>query len=100
MFESISTPTRPNWMLRVAFAAVIVALGAGFVSLWRMTQMPLRSYKGPLPPLSEAQSELANRLQTHVKYLSVTIGERNIHRAGSLQSTTDYLRSNLVQTRC
>jgi Zn-dependent M28 family amino/carboxypeptidase len=97
MFASISTQTRPNWMLRTAAAAVIVALGAGLVSLWRMTQMPLRSYKGPLLPLTAAQSEFANRLSEHVRYLSLTIGERNIHRTGSLYSTTDYLRSNLVQ---
>jgi hypothetical protein len=97
MFESISAPTRPNWMLRIVSAAVIVALGVGFVSLWRMTQMPLRSYKGPLPSLTPAQSELARRLEAHVKFLSVTIGERNTHRAGSLQSSVDYLRTNLVQ---
>lgn len=96
MFESINTPTRPNWMLRMAAAAVLVALGAGFVSLWRMTQMPLRSYKGSLFPLSEPLLDLANRLEAHVRYLSGTIGERNIHRAGSLQATTEYLRNNLV----
>jgi Zn-dependent M28 family amino/carboxypeptidase len=97
MFESISAPTRLNWMLRIVSAAVIVALGAGFVSLWRMTQMPLRSYKGPLPSLSAAQSELARRLEAHVRFLSVTIGERNTHRDGSLQSSVDYLRTNLAQ---
>lgn len=97
MFESITVPTRPNWVLRIAAAAVIVALGAGFVSLWRMTQMPLKSYKGPLPPLSVAQSELATRLLGHVRSLSVTIGERNMHRAISLLAATDYLRNNLVQ---
>jgi hypothetical protein len=97
MFESIMAPTRPNWMLRIAAAAAIVALGAGFVSLWRMTQMPLKSYKGPLPPLSLAQSELATRLLVHVRSLSMTIGERNMHRAASLLAATDYLRSNLVQ---
>jgi Zn-dependent M28 family amino/carboxypeptidase len=97
MFETISTPGRPNWMLRIACAAVIVALGAGAVSLWRMTQMPLRSYKGRLPALSQEQSDLASRLSQHVKYLSVTVGERNIYRAGSLGAATDYLRNNLVR---
>jgi Peptidase family M28 len=97
MFESISTPDRPNWMLRIALAAVIIALGAACISLWRMTQMPLKSYSGSLPALSPEQSELASRLSQHVKYLSVTIGERNIYRAGSLQAATDYLRNNLVQ---
>jgi Zn-dependent M28 family amino/carboxypeptidase len=97
MFESLSPPIRPNWMLRIASAALAVALGAGFVSLWRMTQMPLRSYKGPLPPLSEVQSDLAGRLAVHVRHISEAIGERNIRRAGSLAAATDYLRSQLVQ---
>jgi hypothetical protein len=97
MFESISTPSRPNWVLCIALAAVIAALGAGAVSLWRMTQMPLRSFNGPLPALSAAQSELGNRLSEHVKYLSVAIGERNIERTGSLQAAIDYLRGELIQ---
>ncbi len=97
MFESINAPTRPNWTLRIALAAVIIALGAGFVSLWRMTQMPLSSYKGPLPPLSAVQSDLAKRLATHVRYLSETVGERNLQRAGSLAAATDYLSGNLTQ---
>lgn len=97
MFESITTPDRPNWKPRLALAAAIVAVGAGFVALWRMTQMPLKSYKAPLPSLSSAQLELARNLATHVRYLSVTIGERSTQRAGSLQTALDYLRSNLAQ---
>jgi Zn-dependent M28 family amino/carboxypeptidase len=97
MFESISTPSRPNWMLRIAAAAVIAALGAGAVWLWRMTQMPLTSFKGPLPALSAAQSELANRLPERVRYLSVAIGERHVERTGSSQETIDYLRGELLQ---
>lgn len=84
-------------MLRLALAAVIVALGAGSVSLWQMTQMPHTSYKGPLPSLSADQSELAGRLSEDVRYLSKTIGERNVHRAGSLYTTSEYLRGNLAQ---
>jgi Zn-dependent M28 family amino/carboxypeptidase len=97
MFESLNSPIRPNWMLRIASAAVVLALGAGIVSLYRMTQMPLRSYKGPLPPLSEAHLDLSSRLSAHVRHLSETIGERNLRRAGSLAAATDYLRSQLVQ---
>jgi Zn-dependent M28 family amino/carboxypeptidase len=69
----------------------------GFVSIWRMTQMPLRSYKGSLQPLSVEESQLATNLAAHVKYLSETIGERSLSRAGSLQEVTDYLRDTLKQ---
>jgi len=99
MLESISTPAAPNWKLRIVLAALIVVLVAVVVFLWRMTQMPLRSFRGPLPALSAAQSELASRLAQHVTYMSATIGERNVHRPGSLQATTEYLRRNLIQAR-
>jgi hypothetical protein len=96
MFESISAQAGPNWKLRLVLAVSTVALGAGFVSLWRMTQMPLKSFNGSLPPLSAVQSELASRLSEDVRGLS-TIGERNIHRAGSLETTKGYLRNSLIQ---
>ena len=96
MFESMSAPRRPNWKLRIACATGILALGAGFVSFWRMTQMPLRSHQGALPPLSPAQSELAGRLSEDVRQLSSAIRERNLQHEGSLQATTDYLRRELA----
>ena len=97
MFEMTNAPERPNWILRIAVVAVIVALGVGFVSVWRMTQMPLRSYKGHLPPLTAEQSELEGRLSEHVRHLATAIRERNLEHEGSLQATTDYLRSRLVE---
>ena len=100
MFESISPPTRPKWVLRIVILALTVAAATGFVSLWRMTQMPLSPYKGPLPPLTEVQSEVASRLSGHVRYLSATIGERNVHSAGSFEAITDYLEQNLVHAGC
>lgn len=97
MFEEISAPSPPNWKSRVAFAAIFLALATGFASLWRMTQMPLKSYRGPLPPVSREQSEQASRLETHVRYLSMNVGERNIPHAGSLQAATNYIRSELAR---
>ena len=97
MFESISVRPRTNWILRIACAAVVVALVAGFVSVWRMTQMPLRSYNGQLPPLTAAQTELAKRLSEQVRYLATGLRERNVQHDESLQQTTDYLRSRLTQ---
>ncbi len=97
MFESVSAPALPNWILRIAVVAGIVALGAGFVSVWRMTQMPLRSHKGALPPLSPAQAELAGRLSEDVRQLSSAIRERSLPHEGSLKATTDYLQRELTQ---
>jgi hypothetical protein len=97
MFESIGSPTGPSWKLRIALALLIVLLVAGAISVWRMTQMPLRSFEGPLPALSDTQMELASRLTEHVRFLSGTVGVRNVDPVGSLQKTEDYLRERLVQ---
>jgi hypothetical protein len=95
MFESVELASRPNWKLRFACAVVVVALVGGILWLLRMTQMPLRSFEGALPPLTRGQSELRDRLSSDVKYLSVTIGERCMERAGSLAKTVDYIRETL-----
>jgi hypothetical protein len=97
MFEPISNRNIPNWRFRVAAAALVLALLAGLVWILRMTQMPLKSYARPLPPLSSAQSESESRLSTEVKYLSETIGERNVWRAGSLEAVVNHLRNILQQ---
>lgn len=81
----------------MVIAAVLLGLLLGVTWLLRMTQMPLKSYKGPLPPLSPEQTGLAQRLSTHVKYLSVTVGERNIPRIGSLRATAQHLRTTLEE---
>lgn len=77
-------------------AVLCLSVVWGLVWLLRITQMPLKSYKGPLPSLSNDQSELADRLAAELKYLSVTVGERSVPRGESLKLTADYLRSNLV----
>jgi hypothetical protein len=97
MFESVSSRNGPNRKVRVFCAALVLALAAGLVWVLRMTQMPLKSYVGPLPPLSGAQNELQGRLSAEVKYLSETLGERNVWRAGSLQLAINHLRNNFQQ---
>ena len=98
MFESIGAPSGPNWKLRIASAIVIIVLTAAVLSLWRMTQMPLKSYRGVLPPLSAAQLESSGRVAEHVRYLSTTIGDRNTLRSGSLKAAADYIRNNLTKS--
>ena len=97
MFESVGRRQSPNWKLRIACAALILALAVLLASLLRITQMPLHSFKGPLPPLSREQSELAEHLLEDVRFLSTTIGERSIPRTGSLEATNEYLRGTLRQ---
>lgn len=94
MFESIGKSAGFNWKWLLTCAVVAVALLAGLAWILRITRMPLRSHSGPLPAISPAQSELADRLATHVKFLSGTIGERNVERANSLRAALEYARTD------
>src|ERR1700730_10652956 len=97
MFEPILDPKKPNWKLRLICTVLVLALFMGFAWIWRMTQMPLKSYTGPLRPLSDEDSQLATLLSAHVKYLAETVGERSLSRPGSLPAVTDYLRDTFKQ---
>jgi hypothetical protein len=97
MFESVSDRRGHNWIFLFACVAIIGALSASLIWILRMTQMPLKSYSQPLPPISNAQLELRDRLSTEVRYLSETIGERNIWRKESLRTVVNYLCGNLQQ---
>ncbi len=75
MFESIGAPRGPNWKLRFVCIALVLALTLGLGWLLRMTQMPLRSYTGLLPPLLPEQLELADHLSATVNHLSSALGD-------------------------
>lgn len=79
----------------MVFVATGLALALGFAWLLRVTQMPLRSYQGKLPPLSAQEEQLSKRLSEDVQYLSMTVGERSMLRPGSLEATVAYLIAKL-----
>ena len=56
--------------------------------------MPGRSFQGPLPPLTPAQAELAERLRVHVETLAGQIGERNLFRYAALQKAENYIATS------
>jgi Zn-dependent M28 family amino/carboxypeptidase len=97
MFESVGRSAGPKWIWLLTGIVIALALVAGLLWIMRVTWMPLRSFRGPLPALSHAQSELASRLATHVNVLSATIGERNVSKPESLHAVTEYIREQLLR---
>jgi Zn-dependent M28 family amino/carboxypeptidase len=98
MFDQVNDSAGRIWRRRFVFAAPVVILLASLIWVSWMIQMPLKSYPGQLPPLTSEQLESANHLSQHVKYLSETIGERNLARAGTLPAATDYFQNQLKQS--
>ena len=97
MFDQINDRPRRNWHIWVVFAVLIITILASVIWVLRMTQMPLKSYRGPLPPLTHEESEMADHLSQHITYLAETIGERNMSREGTLRAATEYFQSQLKQ---
>jgi Zn-dependent M28 family amino/carboxypeptidase len=60
-----------------------------------MVEMPGKSYRGPLQPLTSQEEELSANLKKHVLLLAGTIGERNLIHYKALQSTSQYIESFL-----
>lgn len=97
MFEQDNDSTNRNWKMWIVLTVLAVALLVSMIWVLRMTRMPLKSYTGALPPLTSEQLETANRLSKHVKYLSETIGERNLSKTGTLETAADYFQNQLKQ---
>ena len=76
--------------LRLAF--LLVGLACGGCS---SVNMPGRSWSGPLPPLTEEQTSVSDRIRAHVQVLAGGIGERHTRRPPSLQAAADYISESL-----
>ena len=57
-----------------------------------MFGMPGRSFHGPLPELTEDETELRGRLESHVRALAGDIGERNVLTPNALARAEEYIR--------
>lgn len=69
------------------------------VGCWScMILMPGRSFRGPLPPMTDAERALSASLRRDVEMLASTIGERNVFRHDALQKSADYLEARLRES--
>ena len=59
-----------------------------------MIWMPLKSFRGPLPPLDADQTALRDELKKHVEKLAGDIGERNILTLKALNDAADYVAAS------
>jgi len=80
----------PMLLLRYGLLAGLAALGGYF-----MIGMPEKSHRGPAPPLTTGELNMAQRLKADVTMLAGTIGERNTNRYGQLQQSAAYISDQL-----
>ena len=77
----------PKRLTRLGIFLALVVLVCWFT----MIRMPLKSYRGPLPPLTAEQAELRDELRQHVQKLAGDIGERNTYTPRALHAAADYI---------
>ena len=98
----------PIWMTARALAIVwagatvwpfaLVAVPALAVGAWSlMIRMPGRSHAGPLQPLTVEEETIRRDLETHVRTLAGTIGERHYARPQALARAVAYLQDALAR---
>ncbi len=87
--------TRPA-AKRIAWLAAVLAVMLA-ACWWTMIHMPLKSFRGPLPELSPAQTDLRQELVRHVEKLGGEIGERNVLLPRQLAAAADYIEQMLSQ---
>jgi hypothetical protein len=92
---SLVSGSAPKWRIRTLLAVLVFTLVAVSTFFWTTTQMPLRSYRESLPPLTAEETELRGHLSEDIRDLSVTIGDRSFLRPRSLQAAADYLSGRL-----
>lgn len=84
-------PLITRWgLVRLAVVCGVLAYAGGCM-FW----MPGKSYRDPLPPLSDDQRALSETLRAHVTHLAQTIGQRNIWNRDNLHAAADYIQAQL-----
>jgi hypothetical protein len=92
-----------RWVSRASvkrLSILFLVLGAVVLGCWwAMIRMPLRSFRGPLPPLSRDQAALRDALRGHVEKLAGEIGERNVYRPRALEAAAAYVEGVFTAAR-
>ena len=82
---------RLKWVLRGLLVAVLACL----MIIWGLiVLMPGKSYRGPLPPLSDAQASLREELRADVERLAGDIGERNLAHPESYRQAAAFIEAS------
>src|SRR6185503_10855744 len=79
---------------RLAILGILVAIFLTW-AYFSMIRMPGRSFRGPLPPLTERQASLAEELRRDVEMLAGIIGPRNVYHERGLQRSRAFLEKSL-----
>lgn len=93
--SSAASPWRPLTALVIILSGLILIFFSVFTVWWLF--MPSLDTRVPVLELTSAEKELAARLKLDVRYLAETIGERHMHRPGTMETTAAWIEQRLEE---
>lgn len=85
---------RPRWLLALSIPGALL-LGALLVAYFTIVAMPLQTFHGPLPALTQKEQALSTEMRRYVYDLAEEIGERNVEHFPQLQGAASYITATL-----
>src|SRR5262245_54007182 len=80
-------------MLLLAAIGLVVLIGAGYGALHYMTGVPGTPHHGALPPLTDEERTLAERLKRHI--VAIATREHNLDHYDALEDAARYIETTL-----
>jgi len=82
-------------MRKLSIILVALVIFSSYFAWKHIINMPGESYPGPLPPLTEPQKLLSQKLSEHVSTLAGDIGERNVFTYEALKKAAFYIEEQM-----
>jgi hypothetical protein len=80
-------------LLVIALLVLVIVAAAVYGAVWYMTGVPGRSHRGPLPPLTAEERDLAPRLKRHIE--AIASREHNVAHYDELERSARYIETTL-----
>jgi hypothetical protein len=85
----------PLISMAIMLAGLILFFSVTFLTWWSF--MPTSDHDYPKPELTDEQRAIALQLEEDVRHLAGEIGERNMHRPGTLDSTVLWIEQRFLE---
>jgi hypothetical protein len=93
-------PKRPGRVAVIGLALMTgIPLALLLAAFYFLIDMPGKTHRGALPPLTSDEIRIRDRLTLHVRKLAGDIGERNLWHYPGLSAAADYIEKSFAEAR-
>src|SRR4051794_36148818 len=85
-------------LLVIALLALLTLAAVATGAVWYMTGMPGKPNRGPLPPLTAEERDLAPQLRRHIA--AIASREHNVMHYDELETSARYIEATLESYGC